>query len=174
VDGGSKNKESMYSLYTVRHSKISSTDLERAVALKSVAWPYPKESQMQWIRDNLKPEDIHVFLQEDGKDIAYLNIAMVNASINGNCTICAGIGNVCSNRKGGGKNLIINTNRLILDLNIPGILFCRDKLVGFYEKYGWKLLNLKQVTLNHLGDGINTMVYNMNTNNTISYNDRNF
>lgn len=97
----SKIINSMYSLYTVKHSEISNVDLERAIALKSVAWPYPKESQMQWMRDNLKPEDIHVFLQEDGEDVAYLNIAMVQAIINGTSTTCAGIGNVCSNRKGG-------------------------------------------------------------------------
>ena len=94
----------MYSLYTIKHSEISKIDLERAIALKSVAWSYPKESQMQWMKYNLKPEDIHVFLQEDGEDVAYLNIAMVQALINGTSTSCAGIGNVCSNRKGGVKH----------------------------------------------------------------------
>lgn len=169
----SKIRYFMYSLYTVKHSEVSTIDLERAIALKSVAWPYPKESQMQWMRDNLKSEDIHVFLQEDGEDVAYLNIAMVNAIINGFSTPCAGIGNVCSNRKGGGKTLIINTNKLISQLDIPGILFCRDRLVGFYNQYNWKLLNPKQVTINHL-EGINTMVFNLNTDCVIVYDDRNF
>lgn len=164
----------MYNLYTIKHSEISNIDLERAIALKSVAWPYPKESQMQWMKDNLKPEDIHVFLQEDGEDVAYLNIAMVQAIINGTSTSCAGIGNVCSNRKGGGKTLIINTNKLIYRFNIPGILFCKDKLVGFYNQYNWKLLNPEQVTLNHLGEGINTMVFNLDTDCVIVYDDRNF
>ena len=164
----------MYSIYTVKHSEATSLDLERAITLKSVAWPYPKDSQMQWIKNNLKPEDIHVFLLEDGEYIAYLNIAMVQVKINGTPTICAGIGNVCSSRKGGGKNLMILTNDFITDLNIPGILFCRDKLVSFYDKYNWNLLNPKQVTLYHLGEGINTMVYNQDTDCTVVYDDSNF
>lgn len=164
----------MYSLYTVKHSEATPLDLDRAISLKSVAWPYPKESQIQWMRENLKPEDLHVFLMQYGTDVAYLNIAMVYVTINGTLTLCAGIGNVCSSRKGGGKTLIINANRLIEELNIPGVLFCRDKLVGFYDKYNWKLIKSEQVTLNHLGEGINTMVLNLDTDCTIVYNDRNF
>ena len=174
MDGGLKISSNMYSIYTVKHSEATTLDLERAITLKSVAWPYSKDSQMQWIKNNLKPEDIHVFLLEDGEYIAYLNIAMVQVKINGTPTICAGIGNVCSSRKGGGKNLMILTNDFITDLNIPGILFCRDNLVEFYNKYNWFLLRSEQVTLSHLGEGINTMVYNLNTDSTIIYADRNF
>ena len=164
----------MHSIYTVKHSEATSLDLERAIALKSVAWPYPRESQMQWMRENLKPEDIHVFLLENEEDVAYLNIAMVKAFINGICTRCAGIGNVCSIRNGGGKTLIISVNKIIEDIDIPGILFCKDQLVGFYNKYNWKLIKHEQVTSIHLRDGINTMVLNLDTNCTIEYNDRNF
>lgn len=103
MDGGLKNSSSMYSIYTVKHSEATPLDLDRAISLKSVAWPYPKESQIQWMRENLKPEDLHVFLMQDGTDVAYLNIAMVYATINGTPTLCAGIGNVCSSRKGGVK-----------------------------------------------------------------------
>ena len=174
MDGGLKISSNMYSIYTVKHSEATTLDLERAITLKSVAWPYPKDSQMQWMKDNLKPEDIHVFLQEDGEDVAYLNIAMVKATINGIITTCAGIGNVCSSRKGGGKNLMIITNDFITDLNIPGILFCRDKLVRFYNKYNWFLLRSEQVIFSHLEEGINTMVYNLDTDCTVVYDDRNF
>ena len=99
MDGGLKISSNMYSIYTVKHSEATSLDLECAITLKSVAWPYPKDSQMQWIKNNLKPEDIHVFLLEDGEYIAYLNIAMVQVKINGTPIICAGIGNVCSSRR---------------------------------------------------------------------------
>lgn len=166
--------ETMYSLYIVKHSDISVADVERAITLKSVAWPYPKASQMQWIKDNMTSKDIHVFLQEDGEDVAYLNIAMVNALINGIDTICAGIGNVCSIRKGCGKELMLRVNDFITSLNLPGILFCKDKLVGFYGKYDWKLLNPERVTTAYLDDGINTMVLNLETDCSVVYNDRNF
>ncbi len=54
------------------------------------------------MKNNLKSEDVHVFLKEEGKDIAYLNIAWVTACINGKDIICAGIGNVCAKQKGMG------------------------------------------------------------------------
>ena len=92
----------MYNLQTIKHSEATLNDLQRAIAVKSVAWPYPMESQLAWMRDNLQPVDTHVFLQEDGCDVAYLNIAMVHANITGVDTLCAGIGNVCSTRNGGG------------------------------------------------------------------------
>lgn len=174
MDGGLINSSRMYSIYTVRHGDATHMDLERAIALKSVAWPYPKESQIQWMKDNLIPEDIHVFLQEDGEDVAYLNIAMVQVIINGASIACAGIGNVCSSRTGGGRNLMILTNAFISELNIPGILFCRDKLVSFYKKYNWELLKHEQVTLNHLEEGINTMVLNLKKESIVVYTDRNF
>lgn len=170
----SKIKYTMYSLYTVKHGDISVAYMERAIALKSVAWPYPKESQLQWMRTNLKPEDIHVFLQEDGEDVAYLNIAMVNAIINGISTTCAGIGNVCSIRRGCGKELILRVNNFINNLNVPGILFCKDTLVGFYNQYNWKLLNPEHITLDLLIGDINTMVFNLEIDSFLIYNDRNF
>lgn len=86
----------MYSLQIIKHSEISRNDLQRAISLKSVAWPYPVESQLAWMKDNLKPIDTHVFLQEYGCDVAYLNIAMVHVIINGTDTLCAGISNICS------------------------------------------------------------------------------
>lgn len=164
----------MYNIQTIKHSGATLSDLQRAIAIKSVAWPYPMESQLAWMRDNLQPIDTHVFLQEDGFDVAYLNIAMVHANINGVDTLCAGIGNVCSTRIGRGKNLILKTNELIVEQNIPGVLFCKDKLVGFYNKYNWKLIKPNQVTGSHLDEGTNTMVFNLDDTSTIVYEDRNF
>lgn len=74
----------------------------------------------------------------------------------------------------GRGSLILRINELLTNNNIPGILFCRDKLVEFYSKFNWKVINPEQVTLTHLGDGINTMVLNNNESSTIQYNDRNF
>lgn len=73
----------MYCIYAVKHSEATPLDWDSAISLKSVAWPYPKESQIQWMRENLKPEDLHVFLMQDGTDVAYLNIAILYATING-------------------------------------------------------------------------------------------
>lgn len=166
----------MYSLQTIKHSEADSETLNRVIAIKQVAWPYPVDSQLRWMRDNLRDDDVHAFLQEDGRDVAYLNIAWVSACINGVNVRCAGVGNVCSKFTGGGygKSLIIKTEEYFARNNLIGILFCKNALVGFYEKYNWKLIDSKRVTLPHVLEGINTMVFNIDNVDTIEYRDRNF
>lgn len=97
----------MYSIETVKHHDANISILGRAIAMKQVAWPYPKDSQLTWMQNNLQPDDVHVFLQEGGQDVAYLNIARVTAIINGGGTKCAGIGNVCTRQLGGYSKLLI-------------------------------------------------------------------
>ncbi|MGN0210731.1 MAG: hypothetical protein ACI391_06415 [Muribaculaceae bacterium] len=161
----------MLTLQIVKHSEATSFDIDRAIAIKQVAWPYPKDSQIQWMRDNLTADDTHVFLYDDGNecDIAYLNMINIRVIINGISTLCVGIGNVCSARKGGGKCLIIKINELIVENHIPAILFCKSSLVGFYRKFNWKLISPERVTLNHHINDINTMVFNMPMQSILEY-----
>lgn len=163
----------MLSLQLIKHSDACSLDLDRVIAIKQVAWPYSKESQIQWMQNNLLPNDVHVFLQSEGQDVAYLNIAWVNVRINGVDTICAGLGNICSKIIGVGYGKLLVT-RLMGVLMGGGILFCKDTLVRFYTKCDWKLINPRMVTLPKMLEGVNTMVYNVENVETIEYNDRNF
>lgn len=163
----------MFSLQLIQHSDASSLDLDRVIALKQVAWPYLKDSQMQWMQNNLHPNDIHVFLQKEGQDVAYLNIAWVRVRINGVDTTCAGLGNVCSRITGVGYGKLLIT-RLMGVLMGGGILFCKDTLVEFYRKCNWELVNPPVGTLPKTLEGVNIMVYNVGNVETIEYNDRNF
>ena len=166
----------MFSIQIIKHSKASTHDLNRAIAIKQTAWPYPQESQLLWMQNNLQPNDLHFFLQEDGMDVAYLNIAWVHVCLNGIDTLFAGIGNVCAKQIHGGygKKLIENVVKELKEKKLPGILFCRNSLVGFYSKYNWCLINPKQISLPNDLKNINTMVCNIGNIESIVYNDRNF
>lgn len=93
----------MYSYKLVKHNDADASVFNRVIALKQNAWPYPRESQLAWMKENLKDDDIHVILTQDDKDVAYLNMVNVNCLINGVNSRCAGIGNVCSSEVGGAK-----------------------------------------------------------------------
>lgn len=164
----------MYSIQMIRQVDVDAAIIERAIVLKQRAWPYPKESQLIWIQNNLQEEDFHVFLLQDGHDIAYLNMVNISCIINGACIRCVGIGNVCSSVSGGGKTLLSHINSYLVNNNLVGLLFCKDAVVGFYEKCDWKLISLEQVIQPNLLVGTNTMVYNVNNVDTIEYYDRNF
>lgn len=92
----------MPELEIIRHDDILFCDLLRAVAVKNVAWPHPVESQVKWIIDNMQPDDIHVFLTENGEDKAYMTLSPVTATMNGVDTPFLGVGCVCATHPGMG------------------------------------------------------------------------
>lgn len=95
----------MTNLEIIRHNDILFRDLLRAVAVKNVAWPHPVESQVKWIIDNMQPDDMHVFLTENGEDKAYMTLSPVTATVNGVETPFMGVGCVCAAKPGmGGAN----------------------------------------------------------------------
>ena len=97
----------MTNLEIIRHNDILFRDLLRAVAVKNVAWPHPVESQVKWIIDNMQPDDLHVFLQDNGEDKAYMTLSPVTATVNGAETPFMGVGCVCTAHPGMGGGQII-------------------------------------------------------------------
>lgn len=102
----SENHTLMTNLEIIRHNDILFRDLLRAVAVKNVAWPHPVESQVKWIIDNMQPDDMHVFLTENGEDKAYMTLSPVTATVNGVETPFMGVGCVCAAKPGMGGQII--------------------------------------------------------------------
>ena len=145
----------MAELEIIKHDDILFRDLLRAVTVKNAAWPHPVDSQLKWIIENMQPEDLHLFLKENGEDLAYMTISPVTASVNGVDTPFMGIGCVCSAKH-------------------KGLLFCKIELVQFYKKYGWVLIDPSCVVFNTPHEGVYTMSYNCERLKNIEYKDRLF
>lgn len=166
----------MAELEIIRHNDILFHDLLRAVAVKNVAWPHSVDSQLKWIIDNMQPDDLHVFLKENGEDLAYMTLSTVTAFVNGVDTPFKGVGCVCSSKHGVGfgKQLMKNVNKWLQDNNYKGLLFCKKELVQFYKKYGWNLIEPSSVIFTTPHDGVYTMSYNCEGIKKIEYKDRLF
>lgn len=162
------------SLQIIKHNDILFRDLLRAVAVKSVAWPYPMESQIKWIVDNMQLDDMHVFLKESGEDKAYMTLSPVTVSVNGLDTPFMGVGCVCSAYPGmgDGKSLVLSVNDYLSRHNYLGILFCVESLIGFYSKFNWVLIPQERVRFSEEHHGVYTMVYNSPSIETLVYSDR--
>ena len=52
----------MFELILIPHKEVTSKQLEEIIKIKSKAWPYSFEKQLEWINTNLKETDIHVLL----------------------------------------------------------------------------------------------------------------
>lgn len=163
-------------LQFLKHYDILFRDLLRVIAIKSVAWPHPIESQLKWIIDNMNPDDLHVFLTDDEADKAYLTLSPVEGLMNGGVTPFMGVGCVCSANPGmgDGKSLIINVNHYLVANNCKGLLFCKQNLINFYDKYDWKLILPERVHFKIPHQGVFTMVYNCEDIERLDYVDRFF
>lgn len=152
----------MFNTTIVKHSEITTGLLNEIIKIKSVAWPYMYDQQIQWVEEHIKPSDIHVLLSQNKKNIAYLNLVDVELTINENRSRGYGIGNVCSieNGLGYGKQLMLKTNEYITSLNKFGLLFCKTELVPFYTKVAWNIINKDCIVVNFDNLKINAMVYN--------------
>lgn len=151
-----------YRTELIKHSDISYDKIQQIVELKSNRWHYTQEQHLDWISKNIQPEDYHILIFENEELIAYTNFVSVKVSINDNEIPFMGIGNVCTaeSGKGYGDLLMKEVNKIIVEKNWKGILFCKEALVPYYEKYNWGLVALNCITSEEIKKH-NTMLYNL-------------
>lgn len=148
-------------LEVIKHKDILFKDLRRAIDVKSVAWPFPLESQVKWIAENIDDEDEHVFLKDDSKDLAYMNLVKITFMANNTEYMAFGIGNVCTaiKGKGYGGELMRQVNAYLREKRYCGLLFCKDGLVPFYKLYGWEEVKHDVCEEPVLAEGVHVMTY---------------
>lgn len=160
----------------ISHSKLSSDDVKKIVELKNIHWKYTFEQHLSWMETNLLDDDIHIMMFEDEELVGYMNLVNITVTINSEDVSFLGIGNVCSRDKfsGFGRKLLIGANNYLIENSKNGILLCKDDLVGFYEKFDWKLIDKKNIFSSKLQD-INLMTFDFDENiESLKYEDRNF
>lgn len=119
--------------------------------LKDQHWPYGLESQLLWMKDNIGMDDAHLMGEEQvGDQItlrAYITLTNLNVVIDNHCFNCIGVGGVCVDKAmqhvGMGRLLMQEAGKYIRERTQMGILLCKDPLIPFYEKCGWKLVKYK-------------------------------
>ena len=149
----------------VPHKEITTTLLDEVIQIKSIAWPYSYEKQLEWIYNNLKKSDIHVLLYLNESLVAYLNLIEIEFKIDGDLKNGYGIGNVCAREigKGWGKGIIKDSNTYLARNNKIGLLFCKDSLVDFYKNYNWRLIDKSRIKVSFQNESIETMIFNFNS-----------
>ena len=151
-------------LKCIKHKDLNETNLFEIVNIKSIAWPYPKEKQLEWINKNIKENDIHVLLKENKKAIAYLNLINIELIINNQTYKGLGIGNVCTSEKGKGYGirLMNELNNYLLNENKIGLLLCNKKLQSFYEKANWIKIDNRKLFIKNMNENDKVLIYNFN------------
>lgn len=148
-------------LEVIKHRDILFKDVLRAIAVKTVAWPHPLESQVRWMLDNIDDNDEHIFLKDGSCDLAYMNLVPITFIVNNTEYMAYGIGNVCAMEKGKGygNELMRQVNAYLEEKRFAGLLFCKPALVPFYNKHGWVDIARKICDVPTLTKDIHVMTY---------------
>ena len=133
----------MNKLEIIRHGDLSIKEVLEIIDIKSIAWPYDADSQFRWMIRNLRENDLHFLLRNVDRQtiVAYLNLVEIKAIFeDGRDTICWGLGNVCSREKGKGtgREIMSMLNDFVLTSGHPALLLCKEPVIGFYSKMGWR------------------------------------
>ena len=145
-----------------RKKETPSKALEDICNIKSKRWHYTQDQCKSWIEENLEEDDYHLCIYIKNNIIAYMNFVFIEAKVNDSIIPFVGIGNVCTaeSGKGYGDLLMKEVNKIIVEKNWKGILFCKEALVPYYEKYNWGLVALNCITSEEIKKH-NTMLYNL-------------
>lgn len=147
-----------------QHAGIADKDLHQIAKIKSLRWNYSEEEHLQWMKDNLLENDHHLLMFSNDDLVGYANLFEIKVNVNDQSAILIGIGNVSTSESGNGYGEILmkNINEIIMTQNRNGVLLCKDHLVPYYEKYGWKLVDKDTVKSEQL-KSINVLIFNFNT-----------
>ncbi len=161
----------------IKHGHITDEILNEIIKIKAVAWPYPYEKQMQWIKDNIRNDDFHILYGENDTFMAYTNIVNINIYMDNRPFEAFGVGNVCAlvKGKGYGKEVMKIANEFILSQNKIGVLFCKESLVKFYASLNWVQCMKEKHNIPAIDPLIKCMFYNLYEDfRLIDYKDRLF
>jgi hypothetical protein len=160
----------------IRHADITKELLIQIAVLKKYHWKYALEEHLNWMKENLNLNDIHVVMENDNSElIAYLNLVNISITLNDNENDFLGIGNVCVNVKnrGYGSMLLKEVNGFIYANNLRGALLCKDVLAPFYQLNDWELVEKSKTSTNL--QNTNICIFNVNEKiNNLEYKGRFF
>ena len=168
----------MFETKVFQHQDLTASLLLDICTIKSTSWPHSLESQKRWISENLSDTDYHLLVYKNGSLAAYMNLVKIKFFLNGERISGLGVGNVCSAQKGIGLGGVVMraANQFINAQNVSGLLFCKEGLQSFYQKYDWKTIPSQLITFSEFNDHFfETMILNTGADiESLEYADRLF
>jgi hypothetical protein len=93
-----------------------------------------------------KPKELHLFVDVDGRPVTHVGLLQHTISVDEQPVKVCGVGAVVTALESHGKGYASHAMRYVESLMCEqwgvdfGLLFCRDRLVTFYERLGWQQL----------------------------------
>ena len=142
----------------INNAELTEEQLYNIANIKSQHWPHPIDSQIEWMRKNYNCLDTHIILMDGAIAIGYVAIVGLNVVANEKGINSLGISCLCVDQRyhsHGYGSLMMERALKFADDNKRSIcLLCKEKLVGFYNKCGYKkvvpdFISVAQVPFEH-------------------------
>lgn len=91
-----------------------------------------------------RPKDLHIFVDVNRRAETHVGLLQHSVTVDGRTVLVAGVGGVVTALGSHNKGYATHAMRYAGDFMCSewgvdfGLLFCRDQLVGFYERLGWQ------------------------------------
>ena len=153
---------------TKKTFEISDYEKKAICYLKSIHWKFKIDDQLKWFDKNIHLNDIHNLCLKNNKLIGYTALRFKECirktfdnQIRDNVLIFDTlIVDPEYRSKGLGSELMKFNNKVIKETKLTSFLLCKQNVINFYKKNGWKLLNSNQFQLINHKSSSNGMIYN--------------
>ena len=94
-----------------------------------------------------RPKQWHVIVEDGGAPVAHVGVVRAHVRAGGWSVAVGGVGGVVSVPQARGRRLVHDAMRRALDFihddlhANAGVLFCLERLIPFYSRQGWRLID---------------------------------
>ena len=159
-------KQSRYILKSVISYELNDKEIKEICLLKDNHWKFGIRSQLEWFKNNVKKYDIHNLFHINSKLVGYTllrkrTFKIKNLNKRNQYLLFDALVIDKNYRDMKLSNLLMNFNNTIIKQSgFSSFLICEDKLINFYKKNNWKILNKKLFNIADHEFLSNAMVFN--------------
>ena len=147
--------------------KLKKDDIKQIIKLKNSHWKFSFSSQLKWFRDkkNLLSTDYNFYLKKKKKIISYVHLGKRKCLIGlkkSNYILFRTLIISKHERENNLSQLIMqNVQKFVKKKNLPCFLLCKKKLIPFYMRYEFILLNKKKFKIKGHKSNLYGMIFNL-------------
>jgi len=161
--------------YKKQTYKLKKNDIEQIIRLKNTQWKFGYQSQLKWFRNkkNILSTDYHFYIKKNKRIISYVQLGKRKYLIGSKKSNYILFRTLIVSKNERGKNLsqliMQNVQKFIKKKNLPCFLLCKKKLIPFYMRYGFLLLNKNKFKITKYKTILNGMIFNLSRKNVKSF-----
>ena len=155
-----------FCLKSIVSSKLTNNEIKQICLLKDKQWKFGIKSQLKYFKNNIKKFDLHSLFYIKSKLVGYTLLRKRTSKIENlkkNIHYLLFDTLVIDKKYRGMKlsDLLMSFNNTIIKQSgFSSFLICEDKLINFYKKNNWKILNKKFFNIADHDFSSNAMIFN--------------